>query len=458
MKIRIALMALAALFSNAAFAAGGTFSIYFNGEDPFANCHVDNVSNAQLSSTGSGNLVATAGTPLAFSSACGISGGGQQLTFGPAQPLQGPTGPLSSGSNQIGNFSVLPLNAATCTVAIATTSGSGVATGPVNGYVCGLGTTPACASNTPIPFSASFTNTGSSSSSYQATLTCLAAPGASPASLTSQANVTQNGNSGGTPVANFTFTANGLAVSFTDTSTDPGGIINQWSWDFGDGGTSTQQNPSHTYTSGNTYSVKETVTDSVSNNSNSITKQVTVSGGGGPSCTTGASGDVAGYTAICSGTFVLHTGQNTTKGPAAYSFPFVYGSNWPGSYFGYTEIFTIANTQFLSIPFTASPGHTVSFVTNNTYTAYPVTVSISTVMGAFNNGQKGGNVICVSGRSPNNLTASSNGSSGSNCQLNLTTQYWINVIPATYSTGQGKWVKQCTGGSCQLGLSSNSVN
>jgi uncharacterized protein YneR len=43
-----------------------------------------------------------------------------------------------------------------------------------------------------------------------------------------------------------------LTVKFTDTSA---GSWTSWSWDFGDGGTSTLQNPSHTYTTAGTYNV-----------------------------------------------------------------------------------------------------------------------------------------------------------------------------------------------------------
>ncbi len=46
-----------------------------------------------------------------------------------------------------------------------------------------------------------------------------------------------------------------LAVQFTDTST---GSPASWSWNFGDGGTSTLQNPSHTYTTAGTYTVSLT--------------------------------------------------------------------------------------------------------------------------------------------------------------------------------------------------------
>ncbi len=48
-----------------------------------------------------------------------------------------------------------------------------------------------------------------------------------------------------------------LTVNFTDAST---GEITSWDWTFGDGGTSTAQNPTHVYTSAGTYTVSLTVT------------------------------------------------------------------------------------------------------------------------------------------------------------------------------------------------------
>ena len=58
------------------------------------------------------------------------------------------------------------------------------------------------------------------------------------------------------PIADFTLSeANpdlGEAVSFTDTSRK---APNRWSWDFGDGTTSTLENPSHAYSSPGTYTV-----------------------------------------------------------------------------------------------------------------------------------------------------------------------------------------------------------
>jgi len=59
-------------------------------------------------------------------------------------------------------------------------------------------------------------------------------------------------------VASETSTCTGI-IDFTDLSID--GPLT-WPWDFGDGGVSTTQNPSHTYTSGGTYTVKLVTTNS----------------------------------------------------------------------------------------------------------------------------------------------------------------------------------------------------
>jgi gliding motility-associated-like protein len=55
------------------------------------------------------------------------------------------------------------------------------------------------------------------------------------------------------------FTASGscpnAAIQFTDQTTLPGGIITSWNWNFGGTGTSTQQNPVHTFPGPGTYNV-----------------------------------------------------------------------------------------------------------------------------------------------------------------------------------------------------------
>ena len=53
-----------------------------------------------------------------------------------------------------------------------------------------------------------------------------------------------------------------LEAHFTDQSTNSTTIITSWNWEFGDGATSTLQNPVHTYSTPGTYDVKLTVTSS----------------------------------------------------------------------------------------------------------------------------------------------------------------------------------------------------
>ncbi len=63
------------------------------------------------------------------------------------------------------------------------------------------------------------------------------------------------------PNSAFSSSCSGLDCDFTDQSTDSDGTITNWLWEFGDDVTSNAQNPSHTYASAGTYTVKLTVTD-----------------------------------------------------------------------------------------------------------------------------------------------------------------------------------------------------
>jgi PKD repeat protein len=67
------------------------------------------------------------------------------------------------------------------------------------------------------------------------------------------------------PLASFTYDpaapVNGSQVRFTDTSTDPDGVIVSWSWTFGDGGTSAERHPRHVYPASGTFTASLTVTD-----------------------------------------------------------------------------------------------------------------------------------------------------------------------------------------------------
>ena len=64
-----------------------------------------------------------------------------------------------------------------------------------------------------------------------------------------------------------------LTVQFTDLST---GNVTGWNWDFGDGTTSTEQNPSHTYTAAGTYDVSLTVTDGTQTDTKTVSDMISV--------------------------------------------------------------------------------------------------------------------------------------------------------------------------------------
>ncbi|MEI6124608.1 MAG: PKD domain-containing protein [Bacteroidota bacterium] len=79
----------------------------------------------------------------------------------------------------------------------------------------------------------------------------------------------------------------GEIVNFHDASTSTEGTILTWAWNFDDGTNSTQQNPTHTFTTPGTYDVSLTITSSVPCTTNIVNQvivyeepTVTVSGGG----------------------------------------------------------------------------------------------------------------------------------------------------------------------------------
>ncbi len=77
------------------------------------------------------------------------------------------------------------------------------------------------------------------------------------------------------PLASFSVSTNDLTASFNNSSSDDKAVVSN-SWNFGDGTTSTSVNPSHTYATDGSYTVKLTVTDA-EGLSSTTSKVVTVS-------------------------------------------------------------------------------------------------------------------------------------------------------------------------------------
>jgi PKD repeat protein len=97
----------------------------------------------------------------------------------------------------------------------------------------------------------------------------------------------------------------GETISFTDQST---GNPNTWNWDFGDGGSASEQNPTHTYTEVGIYPVTLTVTNDFGMDGYTSISAIVVSG------PTSGSGSAT----ICEGESYAFNG-NTLTSPGAYS-------------------------------------------------------------------------------------------------------------------------------------------
>jgi PKD repeat protein len=123
-------------------------------------------------------------------------------------------------------------------------------------------------------------HTYSAAGSYDVTLTATNAEGSDTLGRTGYITVTMPPLPV-PPVAAFSSAPTSgnapLPVSFTDQST---GSPTTWSWDFGDGNSSTAQNPTHTYGTPGTYSVVLTVSNPQGSDSLTLSNYITVNTGG----------------------------------------------------------------------------------------------------------------------------------------------------------------------------------
>jgi PKD repeat protein len=117
------------------------------------------------------------------------------------------------------------------------------------------------------------------------------------------------------PVASFTYTPTSgsypLTVTFTDTSTN---APNVWAWTFGDGASSTAQNPSNTYSSPGTYNVT-LISMNSGGGSSPVTQVVTVTA---PSPTASFTGTpTSGLTPL-----TVQFTDTTTNSPSSWNWTF----------------------------------------------------------------------------------------------------------------------------------------
>lgn len=127
------------------------------------------------------------------------------------------------------------------------------------------------------------THTYTSAGSYTVTLNASNVGGSNISMQAGFITVTEEPSA---PLADFTADVTSgtapLTVSFTDQSAN---TPTSWTWDFGDGGTSTSHNPAHTYTSAGTYTVILNATNAAGSNISTQTGYITVT-----SASSGSSG------------------------------------------------------------------------------------------------------------------------------------------------------------------------
>ena len=159
------------------------------------------------------------------------------------------------------------------------------------------------------------------------------------------------------PSAGFTATPTYLSVVFTDTSTGTGPLT--YAWDFGDGGSSIDQNPVHVYTSAGTYTVKLTVTGPGGVDDETISVTVAAA----------PVAPVAAYTATPTYLSVVFTDASTGTGPLTYAWDF--GDGGSSTDQSPIHVYAAAGTYNVKLTVTG-PGGTDDETKSLTITAAPV--------------------------------------------------------------------------------------
>ncbi|HET6547694.1 MAG TPA: ThuA domain-containing protein [Solirubrobacter sp.] len=119
----------------------------------------------------------------------------------------------------------------------------------------------------------------------------------------------------------------GTTLAFTATGTDPDGDTLTYAWDFGDGDTSTDQNPTHGYATPGTKDVKVTVDDGKGGTAEAtLTVNVTPPAGGNTPPTVTSSRAPDGNTRVGITVAFSATGTDADDDPLTYSWDFGDGS------------------------------------------------------------------------------------------------------------------------------------
>jgi trimeric autotransporter adhesin len=238
------------------------------------------------------------------------------------------------------------------------------------------------------------------------------------------------------PTASFTSSCSYLVCSFDGTaSSDPDGTVAGYSWDFGDGTTSTSATPSHTYSSSGTYTVTLTVTDN-QNATGTKTSAVTVAANQAPT---------ASFTQQCTNlncTFDGTASADSDGHVTGYAWSF--GDGTSGSGATPSHNYLAAGTYTVTLTVTDDQGATGTTTSQLTVTGIPTYVAdafnrtVASGWGSADTGgaytTAGGTFAVTPGAATMRMAAAG---SGPTATLNAVSAANINMVVDATTNAQG---------------------
>jgi gliding motility-associated-like protein len=142
--------------------------------------------------------------------------------------------------------------------------------------------------------------------------------------------------------ANVTLSCVPAVINFTDLSNTPLGSITNWDWDFGDGTTSIQQNPSHTYNNAGFYTVTLAITSSTG------CKSITSKGGYIRVLSSITTDFGYSVSSSCQAPFIINF-QNQSSGPGNISYAWDFGNSQTSTAQNPSTTYNTAGTYTVSL-------------------------------------------------------------------------------------------------------------